>query len=290
MIDPTALSQRAQSIIVAKGTSGFSRLVSSYAQTPLKLFVLCPEGPTVKVVMAQLGGVLSGDHFKTQVEVRQGSQAWLTSQATTKVYRMPNGSSSHHMEVAVGQNATLIYRPEPLVLFAQAQYHQAIHLTVESTSRVIWQDITGAGRLAYGEKFLFTELDASLQIDRADLLGPILWERHWLRPQISPPNREGLWGSWNYYGSLVIVDPAPPHPAPSWVEEAWHLLLERDSESDVFDMPKNQHLDGEQAVYGGISRMRQGWVVRVLSRRVDVLQGIFDKVAEMIQTEWLRMP
>src|SRR5277367_6306576 len=71
--------------------SGQSAVVSAWACNPLKLLIPRSRGPAVWAYLSSFGGgFVAGD--ETSLDPRLGSQtrAFVTTQASTKVYRNPN--------------------------------------------------------------------------------------------------------------------------------------------------------------------------------------------------------
>ncbi|MDA8194946.1 MAG: urease accessory protein UreD [Thermaerobacter sp.] len=279
---------RYQRIRVVAGPDGDSLLTTSFAQAPLKLFGPHPDHRAIRVVMAQLGGVLQGDSFRTDVEVGERAGLVLTTQAATKLYRMPDRGARHDLSIRVAAGGTLIYLPDVLIPFAGARYQQVLAVEAELGSRVLMRDLLAPGRLARGERFAFSEVTMSVRIGVPGVPAPLYWERQELRPGEQPPSANGAWGAWPYLGSLVVVEPGTERQAePTWVDAAWQALLAADPRPGPYrDDPGRVGTVGDDALYGGLSRIRHGWVVRVLARRADRLAECLAAITAAVRGQW----
>jgi len=79
-------------------------LASAFATSPLRFLAPRNHGNASWVFLSNLGGgLVDGDRVHLDVEAQQDSTALLGTQASTKVYRSPNGCSQHtSLRVAAG--------------------------------------------------------------------------------------------------------------------------------------------------------------------------------------------
>jgi urease accessory protein len=136
---------------------GRSRLTRSRAAAPLKL--LSPEQPGGAVWLYATtfgGGLVAGDAIDLHLNVGSGASAVLTTQASTKVYHHQNGlGTSQRLIAHVAPQATLVIVPDPLVCFANAMYQQHQRVQLQRGGSVVLLDWFTAGRVAYGERWVF---------------------------------------------------------------------------------------------------------------------------------------
>lgn len=137
---------------------GRTRLVQSRAAAPLKF--LSPNHPgdaTWLYATTFGGGLVAGDALDMDLSVGAGATAVLTTQASTKVYHHQNGlGTSQHLTARVAPHATLIVVPDPIVCYENAIYHQHQKLQLQQGSSLVLLDWFTAGRVAYGERWVFT--------------------------------------------------------------------------------------------------------------------------------------
>ena len=165
-----------------RGRTVLKRLRSRY---PLKLLNPIRSGPAAWVYISSFGGgLVDGDAVSLSVTVGAGATAFLTTQASTKVYRS-EGAAQQRIEASVGDDALLVVAPDPIVCFAEAAYDQTQYFDLSEGASLLLVDWLTAGRVACGERWAFrryttrTEimhqgrrvLLESLRLDRSD--GPL---------------------------------------------------------------------------------------------------------------------
>ncbi|MDB6108831.1 MAG: urease accessory protein UreD [Pedosphaera sp.] len=167
--------------------SGQSAVTSVWASSPLKLLTPRSRGPSVWACLSSFGGgLVAGD--ETSLTLRLGEQArcFVSTQASTKVYRNPDSRPcSHQLKATLGRGALLALAPDPVQAFAGASYRQRQEFHLEPGSGLVLVDWLSSGRAACGERWAFSRFQSrndvflggerafvdSLLIDPAD--GPL---------------------------------------------------------------------------------------------------------------------
>jgi len=141
-------------------------LASAFATSPLRFLAPRNHGNASWVFLSNLGGgLVDGDCVDLEVEAQQDSTVLLGTQASTKVYRSPNGCSQHtSLRVAAG--AAVVFVPDPVVCFEGAIYSQSIHVALEAEASVVLFDAYTCGRAARGEHWRFSKLTSRVLVDR----------------------------------------------------------------------------------------------------------------------------
>jgi len=113
------------------------------------------------------GGLVDGDSIALSVEVDRGACALLGTQASTKVYRSPNGTAQRlHARVASG--GLLAVLPDPLSCFAGARYEQHIDVELEDAqATLVLVDALTCGRASRGERWAFSRYASRTRVSRA---------------------------------------------------------------------------------------------------------------------------
>jgi len=141
------------------------------AKSPLKLLLPNNHGDASWVFLATLGGgLVDGDAVSLSVDVDGGACALLGTQASTKVYRSPGGTTQRlHARVASGALLALV--PDPVSCFAGARYAQdvEVHLEDERATLVLVDAVT-CGRAARGERWAFARYSSRTRVWRAGRL------------------------------------------------------------------------------------------------------------------------
>ncbi len=109
------------------------------------------------------GGLVDGDALRIDIDVERGAAAVISTQASTKIYRSPRGTSQTlHAEVA--DDALLVLAPDPVVCFAQSSYVQEQEIRLAPRAALVLVDWLMGGRVARGERWQLDRYDSVTQI------------------------------------------------------------------------------------------------------------------------------
>jgi urease accessory protein len=138
------------------------------AHSPLKLLLPRNHGTGAWVYVATLGGgLVDGDVVALDVDVGPGASALLGTQASTKVYRSPRGTSQR-MRARVGGGGLLAVLSDPVSCFAGARYEQRIDVDLaDEEATLVLVDTLTCGRAARGERWAFARYASRTRVSRA---------------------------------------------------------------------------------------------------------------------------
>ncbi len=157
-------------IELVRGTSVVTRNV---ARTPLKLLTPQNHGHSAWVFSSSYGGGFVGkDDIRLRARVGEGASLFLSSQASSKVYRETD--ASFELDATVESAGVLVSWPDPIVCFRGARLSQAQRFVLAETASAVVVDILTSGRMARGERWEFDSLRSRIAIDRGGI--PILRE------------------------------------------------------------------------------------------------------------------
>lgn len=127
----------------------------AYASSPLRLLTPRNHGRAAWVYAGSYGGgLVGGDALRLTVRVGEGATAFLSTQASTKVYRSDRPTSvALNAQVAAG--ASLVIWPDPVVCFAHSSYQQQQSVDVAGGGALVLVDGMSSGRRASGERWQF---------------------------------------------------------------------------------------------------------------------------------------
>lgn len=197
--------------------AGQSAATSVCSTNPLKLLVPRPRGESVWAYLGSFGGgFVAGDETNIHVRLGTSARCFLSTQASTKIYRNPRDlpcGQSLRAELAAG--SLLVYAPDPIQSFAGSAYTQRQEFHLESGASLVLVDWFCSGRTARNERWIFTCLQSrneifvggerllvdSLLLDQAD--GPL-----------EGPHRMGR---FNCVAVIVITGAAVAEAAASWL-------------------------------------------------------------------------
>jgi urease accessory protein len=141
------------------------------ARSPMKLLLPRNHGEASWAYVASLGGgLVDGDALALAVEVDRGASALVGTQASTKVYRSPRGTTQS-LSARVARDAMLALVPDPVSCFAGARYAQSIDVELEDDrATLVLVDAFTCGRAARGERWAFDRYGSRTRVTRAGRL------------------------------------------------------------------------------------------------------------------------
>jgi urease accessory protein len=141
-------------------------LGAAFAASPLRLLTPRNHGGAAWVFLVNLGGgLVDGDRLDIRIAADPDTAAFIGTQASTKVYRSPQGCSQR-LEVHVADGASLAIVPDPVVCFAGARYEQRIDISLAPTASLVLFDGYTSGRAARGERWQFAHFESRTTIAR----------------------------------------------------------------------------------------------------------------------------
>jgi urease accessory protein len=151
-------------IEVVRSAGGRSVVSRAYATSPLRLLTPVNHGDAAWVYASSYGGgLVDGDNVDLDVHVAAGASAFMSTQASTKVYRSARGASTA-TRARVDAGGFLVVAPDPIVCYAGARYQQVQHFAVEGDGALVLVDWVTSGRRAAGERWRFVEYDARTEV------------------------------------------------------------------------------------------------------------------------------
>ena len=140
-----------------------SAVTRSRSNSPLRLVTPDNHGHAAWAYQSSYGGGFVGvDDVEIEVDVEAGATLFLSSQASTKVYRTSDAKSS--LTAKVREDATLISWPDPIVCFAGAGLTQTQRFDLSPGASLLVVDGWTAGRIANGERWQFRHLLTRLEV------------------------------------------------------------------------------------------------------------------------------
>ncbi len=127
------------------------------ATSPLRLLTPTNHGDAAWIYTSTYGGgLVDGDFISLRVRVEQGAAAFLSTQASTKVYRSSRGSDVE-MHAEVECDGVLVVVPDPVVCFASSRYRQTQRVDVSQGAGLVLVDWVTSGRRTSGERWAFDD-------------------------------------------------------------------------------------------------------------------------------------
>jgi urease accessory protein len=255
---------------------GITGITDRYQRAPLQVQkVLYPHsalpGMAWVYVVSLAGGIVQGDRLRTEIVAKDGARVHLTTPASTKIYRSPTESSSHHLRIWAGAGTYVEYLPGPVIPFRGARFLEEVNLVVHPRATLMFGGILSPGRVAMGESYAY-DLYSSRVIGarEGDTLEFLDVTR--LTPATITPKRPGLLGRFDVLGTLHVVTG----------EISAHTLSDR----------LHSLLHEQAGILAGASELPsgRGVTVRILGSRVEPVSAAFQTVVAMTRIAILGTP
>lgn len=142
-------------------------LTRAEASSPLRLLNPKNSGTAAWVYAATYGGgLLGGDALSLDISVGPTAAAFLSTQASTKVYRA-DATASQSLRLRADDRSLVVLLPDPVTPFAHAQYRQQQRFDLAPTATLVAVDWMTAGRVNCGERWQFTSYSSRTWVRRA---------------------------------------------------------------------------------------------------------------------------
>ena len=136
----------------------------AYATSPLRLLTPANHGHAAWIYTSSFGGgLVDGDRIAMDIDVGRGAAAFISTQASTKIYRSPGGTSSE-MHAHVAADGLLVVAPDPVVCFSGARYRQTQTFELADRAALVLLDWVSSGRHAAGERWAFHEYHSQITV------------------------------------------------------------------------------------------------------------------------------
>jgi urease accessory protein len=142
---PIANAPRSAVLNFSSDEHGRTHIATQFAPYP---FHICrpfyvsndPAGMATIYVQSCAGGIFEHDRLSLTVKTERGSQAHVTTSASTIVHSMPTGEAGQTVYLVAGADSLIEYLPDPMILFAGARLKSSVDVIIDDTARVILSD------------------------------------------------------------------------------------------------------------------------------------------------------
>lgn len=187
---------------------GRPELISRYHTSPLKIAKTFPlgNGNGKQLAVLQMDGspgLLEGDRYVFDWELREGVRLYATNQAYTRVHPCESGSDSRlYQRFKLGSEAILEWMPEPIMLFRDARYVTETEIELAEGAVCMIGDIFCPGRLSRGEAFSFHSYDAKITVKYKGEL--VHYQRQKWEPARIQVDNVGCFGGYTHMGMFSV--------------------------------------------------------------------------------------
>jgi len=104
-------------------------------------------------ILSPSGGVLQGDRYRTDIELKNGAMSHITTQGATRIYKMNSNYATQMINLNVGKDCYLEFLPEQLIPYKNSRYYQRVTFNVDDSATLVYSETIVPGRVAMGELF-----------------------------------------------------------------------------------------------------------------------------------------
>jgi len=236
------------------------------ALTPLPL----ADGASYLMLLNPTGGVLGGDHLITDIVQEAGTHVCLTTPSATRIYRTAEKPAILETVIHLDEGATLEYFPDHVIPHAGSALRQSLRIEMARGSRAILLDSMACGRVAHGERWVFTEIDSRTEVYAGGR--PAFINRSRIVPASNRPDRLGWMEEFDYMSSMGLFGDGFTR----WPQVAAAL---------------NEELNSVPEVRGGATLLsRGGCVVRFLARSASEMTAASKKLWDAARGQFAGLP
>lgn len=243
---------------------GQSFLRDAYVTQPFRIVPVGQyksDGASYLMIMSSSPGILSGDAYDIQVNVKENARLQLQSQSYQRLFNM-EGSASQIMSVKMHKGTSFSYVPHPVVPHEDSTFKSHNKITIEDDCELTISEIITCGRKHYGEAFKYAHFQNLVEVYHHDRL--ILKDNVLLKPEIMPLESLGLLEGFTHQGTLIYLNTKNQD-----VEEHIEYFF--------------KEMEGLEDVSFGISELQaKGFVIRILGNGGEQMFDFFRKVQSFL--------
>jgi urease accessory protein len=253
-------SQRNKTII----TEQLSR-VPLYVQKALYYDETIPSMAHI-FVLSPSGGVLQGDRYRTDIELKNGAISHITTQGATRIYKMNSNYATQMINLNVGKNCYLEFLPEQFIPYKNSRYYQRATFNVDDSATLVYSETIVPGRVAMGELFDYDVccLKTLCYDDKQEMK---FHDNCILEPKKQRMNSLGIFGNKTVHSMMYVVTKQ------ECIEELYEAI--------------NQLFKDNDEIIGGASILpnNSGLSVRVLSNSSELNKITVYNIAQIVRKQ-----
>lgn len=209
-------------------------------------------------LMSSAGGMLQGDTLKIDIHAKENTNAFVTTQAATKIYKAENRDCQQYIQIFIDKDSILEFLPKQIIPHKDSKFLQDVNVSLEESSTLVYSEIISAGRIAHGEKFDFDSI--RMRFNCKDKVGNILFsESSKFEPKNNKTKFNSLFGNQNLYCTIYVIS--------------------KKIDSDGFTQKINDIFKTNPLI--GCSQLpnNSGVVIRILSNSIDEINDLVSTIS-----------
>ena len=212
------------------------------------------------------GGYIEGEYYENNIKLEKGSEAILTTQASSKIYKSENGiPSKQYTNLYLEKNSRLEFINDSVILYKDAVYEQSTDIYLEEGSTLIYSDGITAGWSPDGKLFQYksARIKTNLYLE-----GELIYlDNLKIIPSEYEVQSFGILEGYKNFGTMLVID----------------KRINKELIKKLREETKNLDLD----VKFGISLLeKDGFIIRILGNLTQDIQKIINKVHTYLRKEF----
>ena len=217
-------------------------------------------------ILSPSGGVLQGDRYRTDIELKNGAISHITTQGATRMYKMNSNYATQMINLNVGKNCYLEFLPEQLIPYKNSRYYQKATFKIDDSATLVYSETIVPGRVAMGELFDYDVccLKTLCYDDKQEMK---FHDNCILEPKKQTMNSLGIFGNKTAHSMMYVVTKQ------ECIEELYETI--------------NQLFKDNDEIIGGASILpnNSGLSVRVLSNSSELNKITVYNIAQIVRKQ-----
>jgi len=217
-------------------------------------------------ILSPSGGVLQGDRYRTDIELKNGAISHITTQGATRMYKMNSNYATQMINLNVGKNCYLEFLPEQLIPYKNSRYYQKATFKIDDSATLVYSETIVPGRVAMGELFDYDIccLKTLCYDDKQEIK---FHDNCILEPKKQTMNSLGIFGNKTAYSMMYVV-------------------TKQECIGEFYDTINQLFKDNDEII-GGASILpnNSGLSVRVLSNSSELNKTTIYNIAQIIRKQ-----
>lgn len=166
-----------------------------------------PEMPCV-YILSSGGANIDGDRYQQDIYLKEGSMAWISTGAATKLAEMRDNYAGMVQNIRLDKDSYLEYMPEPVIPCRHTRYISDTRIVMDPSATLFYSEIYMPGRKYYEKPELFDYdiLSVTCHGERPD--GEELFrEKFIISPAKSSPAVLGVMGTYHVFANVIVMTP-----------------------------------------------------------------------------------
>lgn len=166
-----------------------------------------PDMPCV-YILSSGGQYMEGDRYQQDITMREGSFAFVSTGAATKIAEMKNNYCGLIQNFVLEKDSYLEFLPEPMIPCRHSRFISDTRIVIDPEATLFYSEIFMGGRKYFngGELYEFDILSVCCHGERPD--GTQLFrEKYVIEPSLMSPRQLGVMGSFDVYGNVIVLTP-----------------------------------------------------------------------------------